>query len=151
MTKEEIGSILKKLRLESGKTQKQVAEILGRTQQIVGHWETGYAQPDANTLFVLCGIYDVSVDKAFGFKVENDNSDSVKSEEETQLLKNYRLLNNDGRGKLIDYSNDLIHTGRYVPLDQVAELPPEPHIEKTVFQQAGAIMDALNNQVHTKK
>ena len=56
MTKTEIGSILKELRVSSGKTQKEVAELLGRKQQIVGHWETGYSQPDANTLFTLCDI-----------------------------------------------------------------------------------------------
>ena len=56
MTKEEIGAVLKGLRTDSGKTQKEVAEILGRTQQIIGHWETGYSQPDANTLFRLCEI-----------------------------------------------------------------------------------------------
>lgn len=71
MTREDIGSVLKKLRLSSGKTQKEVAEILGRKQQIVGHWETGYSQPDANTLFTLCNIYGTTVDEAFGFKKKN--------------------------------------------------------------------------------
>lgn len=67
MTKEEIGRILKNLRLSCGMTQKEVAEKLGRKQQIIGHWETGYSQPDANTLFILCDIYNTSVDEAFGF------------------------------------------------------------------------------------
>ena len=57
MTKEEIGLVLKELRTSCGMTQKEVAEKIGRTQQIVGHWETGYAQPDANTLFTLCNSY----------------------------------------------------------------------------------------------
>lgn len=68
MTKEEVGRILKQLRIESGKTQKEVASLIGRTQQIIGHWETGYSQPDADTLFTLCNIYGVSVDEAFGLK-----------------------------------------------------------------------------------
>lgn len=71
MTREEIGAVLKELRIASGKTQKEVAEIIGRKQQIVGHWETGYSQPDANTLFSLCEIYGTTVDEAFGFKKEN--------------------------------------------------------------------------------
>lgn len=65
MTKQEIGQILRAARETKGMTQKQVAEMLGRRQQIVGHWETGYAQPDANTLFELCDIYGISVDEAF--------------------------------------------------------------------------------------
>ena len=72
MTKQEIGQVLKAAREAKGMTQKQVAEILGRRQQIVGHWETGYAQPDANTLFELCDIYGISIDDAFGKKKETE-------------------------------------------------------------------------------
>ena len=56
MTKEEIGAILKSLRVKSNMTQKEVPEQIGRKQQIIGHWETGYSQPDANTLFELCEL-----------------------------------------------------------------------------------------------
>lgn len=70
MTKQEIGQILKSARESVGLTQKQVAERLGRRQQIVGHWETGYSQPDANTLFELCDMYGISIDDAFGKKKE---------------------------------------------------------------------------------
>lgn len=86
MTREEIGSVLRQLRISSGKTQKEVAEIIGRTQQIVGHWETGYSQPDANTLFTLCDIYGATVDEAFGFKKH------TLSQEDLKLLKKYRSL-----------------------------------------------------------
>ena len=68
MTKQEIGKILKSAREATGLTQQQVAEKFGRKQQVVGHWETGYAQPDANTLFELCDLYGISIDEAFGKK-----------------------------------------------------------------------------------
>ncbi len=87
MTKEEIGLILKELRISCGMTQKEVAEKLGRTQQIVGHWETGYAQPDANTLFILCDIYGITVDDAFGFKKNNNISKT-----EYDHIKKYRFI-----------------------------------------------------------
>lgn len=91
MTKEEIGAILKQLRISSGKTQKEVAEILGRKQQIVGHWETGYSQPDANTLFTLCDIYGTSVDNAFGFKKSSVSRNDLK------LLERYHNLDSSGQ------------------------------------------------------
>lgn len=72
MTKQEIGQILRTAREAKGYTQKQVAEMLGRRQQIVGHWETGYSQPDANTLFELCDLYGISIDDAFGSKKHQD-------------------------------------------------------------------------------
>lgn len=93
MTKEEIGQILKELRLSCGKTQKEVAELLGRKQQIVGHWETGYAQPDANTLFTLCDIYGTTVDAAFGFKKAN----LTISKKDVELLQKYQDLDDYGR------------------------------------------------------
>lgn len=100
MTKEEIGAILKELRVNSGKTQKQVAEVLGRTQQIIGHWETGYSQPDANTLFILCDLYGVSVDVAFGFSSE-DNKNALTLEE-LNIINQYRKLDNRGKKAVCD-------------------------------------------------
>lgn len=93
MTKEEIGLVLKELRVSCKMTQKEVAEKIGRTQQIVGHWETGYAQPDANTLFTLCSIYGVTVDDAFGFQ----RRDSI-SKEDYERIRKYKLIS--------DYSPD---------------------------------------------
>lgn len=93
MTKTEIGSILKELRVSSGKTQKEVAELLGRKQQIVGHWETGYSQPDANTLFTLCDIYGTSVDEAFGFKKEEVSI----TQKDINLLNRFHSLDTFGQ------------------------------------------------------
>lgn len=99
MTKVEIGLILKELRIASGKTQKEVAEILGRKQQIIGHWETGYSQPDANTLFTLCDIYGTTVDDAFGFNKKTD----TLSPDDFILLKKYHSLDEHGK-KIIDFT-----------------------------------------------
>ncbi len=79
MTKEEIGAILRNLRLNVGMTQSQVARAIGRTQQIIGHWETGYSQPDADTLFTLCSLYGASIDEAFGF-LDNKKPPSAEAE-----------------------------------------------------------------------
>lgn len=99
MTKEEIGSVLKGLRIDNGKTQKEVAEILGRTQQIIGHWETGYSQPDANTLFKLCEIYGTTVDEAFGFKREK----LLVTKKDIEILRKYHDLDLHGR-EMVDFT-----------------------------------------------
>lgn len=114
MTKEEIGAILKKLRTKSGKTQKEVATALGRTQQVVGHWETGYAQPDANTLFILCDLYGASVDVAFGFKKSPEELvyDSVDVQTK-EFLEKFNQLNEEGKARLMQALDDLIYSGRY--------------------------------------
>lgn len=92
MTKEEIGKILKQIRIDAGKTQKEIAEALGKSQQLIGHWETGYSQPDANTLFILCRLCNTTVDKAFGF-VNNDGINRY----ELSLIEKYRKLDVHGK------------------------------------------------------
>lgn len=111
MTKEEIGAILKELRINSGKTQRQVAEVIGRTQQIIGHWETGYSQPDANTLFILCGLYGVSVDDAFGFSDKKIAVALTKTDREIVNL--LHTLSSDGQAKVKEYIDDLVQSGKY--------------------------------------
>ena len=124
MTKEQIGSILKELRLQTGKTQKEVAEILGRKQPIIGHWETGYAQPDANTLFTLCDIYGTTVDAAFGFK----KKDISISKDDLKLIERYHALDSFGR-ETVDITLDR-ETSRMEQLQEkdsrIAELEAKP-------------------------
>lgn len=92
MTKEEIAKILKQLRLDAGFTQTEAAKRIGRKQQTLASWETGQSQPDANTLFVLCRIYDTTVDKAFGFEDENNIT-----RYELALIEKYRKLDIHGK------------------------------------------------------
>lgn len=65
MTKLEIANIFKSLRKNAGLTQRQLAERVGKSQQIIGHWETGYSQPDMSTLFDLFDMYGISLDETF--------------------------------------------------------------------------------------
>lgn len=95
MTKQEIGEVLKGARLAAGFTQAQVATLLNRKPQVVGHWETGYAQPDANTLFELCDIYGISIDEAFGKK----GNQEILSPEALEFARRFDKL--DAHGKRV--------------------------------------------------
>lgn len=74
-------------------TQQEVAEKIGRKQPIIGHWETGYSQPDANTLFILCDIYNTTVDEVFGFSKDKTSF----SKQELDHIKKYRSLDPHGQ------------------------------------------------------
>ena len=116
MTKEEIGHVLRQLRMKANLTQKQAAQAMGRTQQIIGHWETGYSQPDADSLFALCEIYGASVDKAFGFTKKSSAPAEAETEEDNiknKLFKSFMELNVEGREKLCGYADDLVMSGKY--------------------------------------
>lgn len=89
MTKQDIGTILLKLRTDAGKTREEVAELLGKSVKTIGHWETGYAQPDANTLFLLCTIYGADLNAAFGFGSSEKSTEPTLSPSDQTLLDAY--------------------------------------------------------------
>lgn len=99
MTKEDIGKKLKAARIACGMTQQEVANKIGRKQPIIGHWETGYSQPDANTLFTLCDIYGTTVDEVFGFSKKE-----ALSKSEFSIIKKYRFVSrrSPGGAKMVD-------------------------------------------------
>ena len=130
MTKEEIAKILKELRIDSGLTQKEAAEMIGRKQQTLASWETGQSQPDANTLFVLCRTYGTTVDSAFGF---DDKNPRIKKSD-LDLLSKINSLDPFGKDTIkmmIDRELERVKQieeaeeskGAYVREDQIIYLP----------------------------
>lgn len=146
MTKEEIGNILKQLRVSSGKTQKEVAKILGRNQQVVGHWETGYSQPDANTLFTLCDIYGTTVDEAFGFKKGGVSIFDLK------FLERYHSLDDIGKTH-VNYVLDW-ESGRIEQLkeksDRITELEETINTNNIVEMPASYQVSAAHERTDIK-
>lgn len=125
MTKQEIGSILMTLREKAGKSREEVAELLGKSVKTIGHWETGYAQPDANTLFLLCTIYDADLNSSFGFYPKQTSSPSTSENTlwedppesdslRSILLHNFEQLNQEGRERLVETSDDMVSSGKYI-------------------------------------
>ena len=52
----QIGKHIKKLRMEQGMTQDQLAQALNVTRQAVSNWETGKTQPSIETLTAIARI-----------------------------------------------------------------------------------------------
>ena len=84
-SKEDIGAILKGLRVDANMTQNEAADAIGRKRQVISHWETGYTQPDADTLIALCAVYKADIGDAFGFPRNIDIS-----KHEQAILEAYR-------------------------------------------------------------
>lgn len=119
MTKQEIGAILMRLREQSGKSREEVADLLGKSVKTVGHWETGYAQPDANTLFLLCAIYDADLNTSFGFPAANRKTASpYSSEAEKQLITIYRSMNQEGQARLMEQAEFFSSKAEYKKLSE---------------------------------
>lgn len=104
MTRKEIGQTLKKLREGAGLTREQVAAILDKSVKTIGHWESGYATPDANMLFLMCTIYEADVNEAFGFGPSKE--ERKLSSDELTHIKKYRVLDTHGK-KVVDSALEL--------------------------------------------
>lgn len=62
----EIKEILRDLRTRKGYSQEELAEKLFVTRQAVSRWETGETTPNTETLKLLSGLYDVSINTLLG-------------------------------------------------------------------------------------
>ena len=113
MSREYIASVLKRWRAEQGMTADEVGEIIGKSGKTVSGWENARSQPDADLLLKLCEIYKVE-NILDTFSEIKRNVKPIESKDDTQkLLHNYHLLNDSGKEKLLEYSDDLICSGNY--------------------------------------
>ena len=80
---------LRKLRLEAGVTQKQLAEAVSVSQQSINKYENHNIEPDIETLIRLSDFFHTSVDVLIGHAVPPETRLSA---EETRLLEEYRRL-----------------------------------------------------------
>lgn len=62
----EIREILRDLRTRKGYSQEELAEKVFVTRQAVSRWETGETTPNTETLKLLSGLYDVSINTLLG-------------------------------------------------------------------------------------
>ncbi len=60
--------IIKELRLVNDKSQRDVAEFLGTTQQVYSRYERGLNEIPVHHIIELCKYYNVSADVILGLK-----------------------------------------------------------------------------------
>ena len=68
----DIGSAIKKLRMDSKITQEEVAQYLGISFQAVSKWETGTTMPDISLLPEIAAFFGVRIDDLFSVNHEDE-------------------------------------------------------------------------------
>lgn len=63
--------IIRDLREDNDKTQKEIAEYLGTTQQVYSRYEKGENEIPVRHIIALCRYYNVSADYILGLKEKN--------------------------------------------------------------------------------
>lgn len=66
----EIGKRIKELRITKNLSQKQLAEKIHVTQQVIALWETGKHEPKASYIYNLASFFGVTADYLIGLEDE---------------------------------------------------------------------------------
>jgi len=76
-----LGKNIKKYRELKGLTQDQVAKMVGKSKNVVSNWEQGRNKPDADTIEILMGAFDVDANTLLGWdspkQIRNDAQELV--------------------------------------------------------------------------
>lgn len=72
-----IGDNIKRLRMEKGMTQKELADKLFVTAQAVSRWENGEVEPSVSTVAEMTRIFNVPGDVILGIKGFNSQTETV--------------------------------------------------------------------------
>ncbi|EKF50632.1 XRE family transcriptional regulator [Lactococcus garvieae] len=107
---------LKKLRKESGYTQKEVASMMKITHAPYQRWESGANRPRADKLEELANIFDVSIsyllgetDIRSGTKINKIMEKlSEKGQDETIDFANKKLIEETRKNKIIEFNKSLV-------------------------------------------
>ena len=63
---------LKQARLRIGQSQIKVSKNIGISNAALSNYETGYREPDVDTLYQLAKYYNVSLDDLIGITTDGD-------------------------------------------------------------------------------
>ena len=115
----EIKDILKQRRKELGLTLLQVAKLVNVNEATVSRWESGHIENmRRDKISLLAKALKISPAIIMGWNEDNDdNTYVIEGNGEKHIIHNYRTLNDEGQDKLIDYSDDLVSSKRYIKND----------------------------------
>lgn len=113
---------LKELRIQHGyKTQKELADHLFVNQTAVSQWERGATTPSSQMLQHLSELYQVSIDYLLGRDEKKEPTPGYGGGQDdplrSTLLRNFDQLNQEGRERLVETSDDIVSSGKYIKSD----------------------------------
>ncbi len=117
-----LGNKIRELRRRDGRTQDNLAEVLGVTAQAVSRWESGGSYPDMEMIPAIANYFHISIDELFGYHDERE--EKIK-----KILENAaKILTKQGftmyQGSLSDDVGECVNMLRAAS----EEFPNEPKI-----------------------
>ena len=129
--KETIGERIKKLRTYRKLTQEEVGKIIGASKQTLHKYENGIiTNIPLDKIEALANLFDVSPSYIMGW----DSKETIvykHQEYEQKILFPYNKLSNEGKEKVITYTQDLVDSGKY-SIDQTLSRATQTEIDREV-------------------
>lgn len=111
---------LESLRIERNIDQKVLSLDLRVSQPTISDWENGKKTPSVKNLIKLAAYFGVSIDYLLGL-TENKSTPEDKGGPvdplRSTLLHNFDQLNQEGRERLVETSDDMVSSGKYIKSD----------------------------------
>lgn len=104
----------------------------------ISQYLSGKVKPGQEKLSMLGMALNINETWLMGYDVPKEKQYNIDktnlSEKEILLLKNFNILNESGKSKLIEYSNDLIEAPKYIENTKVINIPQK---KKEIWEEPG--------------
>lgn len=117
-----IGKRLKEAREKAGFTQEELGRMIGVTGSSITNYEKETSHPKEPIMYALIDALGVEPNFLFQDCVhlpqKNDSPDTAETASgEAILIELYRELNEEGQNLVIDYTDTLVASGKYIKSD----------------------------------
>ncbi len=124
-----ISEIIKRLRIKSGYTQKQVADLLGVDRSTYSYYELGRIKPDIKTIMSLSEIFKVHytqiLESETNYRFSDINNSKLNSQNTDNLIGNlsreeynafmaFKILPKDSKNEIVKLINEKFDNFRNV-------------------------------------
>lgn len=73
----DLGNKIRILRRHDGRTQEDLANVLGVTSQAVSRWESGGSYPDMNLIPSIANYFGITIDELFGYENQREQKINI--------------------------------------------------------------------------
>lgn len=109
-TRQRVGKIIKDARIKKGLTQRQLGELIGKSNNALTNWEKGTNSPDVDMIELLCSILDITVDEMFPNSKKQQPINELPPTEQT-LIESWEKLSPSDQMKIIGMIELKLHNG----------------------------------------
>ena len=98
---------------EKNISQNKLAEMTGITQSSISDWANGKYKPRQDKVYLLSEALKVSPAYLLGYSNNKNLDQNTPKNDNSKIDRLYNQLNDEGKEKVITYTQDLVDSGKY--------------------------------------